>query len=277
MNTTDTSVMETTEVSFNVETINEVIENIHRYLNKHKEYINSLNVFPVPDGDTGLNMVLTIQGAIAHMKDNGKTEKNSGEYLRDFAEQMLLNSRGCSGVILSLFAQGFSQITANNDFSKENIYKAIENGYRNAYEGTENPREGTMLTIMRALKEKYAQLMEKEENPLVIIQQTIPYLKEVLDQTPEMLPVLKKAGVVDSGGAGFIILLEGIDRELSQLAVNGISLSSLLRIGRTTRKLLRKRLSELRKKSICSTDFEYRFSRIQNSRLVETLQAPEIY
>jgi dihydroxyacetone kinase-like predicted kinase len=117
MNTTDTSVMETTEVSFNVETINEVIENIHRYLNKHKEYINSLNVFPVPDGDTGLNMVLTIQGAIAHMKDNGKTEKNSGEYLRDFAEQMLLNSRGCSGVILSLFAQGFSQITANNDFS----------------------------------------------------------------------------------------------------------------------------------------------------------------
>ncbi|MBP7152758.1 MAG: DAK2 domain-containing protein [Paludibacteraceae bacterium] len=273
MNTTDTSVMETTEVSFNVETINEVIENIHRYLNKHKEYINSLNVFPVPDGDTGLNMVLTIQGAIAHMKDNGKTEKNSGEYLRDFAEQMLLNSRGCSGVILSLFAQGFSQITANNDFSKENIYKAIENGYRNAYEGTENPREGTMLTIMRALKEKYAQLMEKEENPLVIIQQTIPYLKEVLDQTPEMLPVLKKAGVVDSGGAGFIILLEGIDKELSQLAVNGISLSSLLRIGRTTRKLLRKRLSELRKSPFAPLILNIDFSRIQNSRLVETLQS----
>ncbi len=186
-----------------MEAINEIIENIHRYLNKHKEYINSLNVFPVPDGDTGLNMVLTIQGAIAHMKDNGKTEKNSGEYLKDFAEQMLLNSRGCSGVILSLFAQGFTQITANNDFSKENIYRAIENGYRNAYEGTENPREGTMLTIMRALKEKYAQLMEKEDNPLAIIQQTIPYLKEVLSQTPEMLPVLKKAGVVDSGGAGY--------------------------------------------------------------------------
>jgi dihydroxyacetone kinase-like predicted kinase len=274
MNTTDTSVMETTEVSFNVETINEVIENIHRYLNKHKEYINSLNVFPVPDGDTGLNMVLTIQGAIAHMKDNGKTEKNAGEYLRDFAEQMLLNSRGCSGVILSLFAQGFTQITANNDFSKENIYKAIENGYRNAYEGTENPREGTMLTIMRALKERYAQLMgNKEENPLAIMQQTIPYLKEVLDQTPEMLPVLKKAGVVDSGGAGFIILLEGIDKELSQLAVNDISLSSLLRIGRTTRKLLRKRLSELRKSPFAPLILNIDFSRIQNSRLVETLQS----
>jgi len=272
MNTTDTNLVETTEVSFNVESINEIIENIHRYLNKHKEYINSLNVFPVPDGDTGLNMVLTIQGAIAHMKDNGKTEKNSGEYLKDFAEQMLLNSRGCSGVILSLFAQGFTQITANNDFSKENIYRAIENGYRNAYEGTENPREGTMLTIMRALKEKYAQLMEKEDNPLVIIQQTIPYLKEVLSQTPEMLPVLKKAGVVDSGGAGFIILLEGINKELSQLVVNGISLPSLLRIGRTTRKLLKKRLSELRKSPFAPLILNIDFSRIQNSRLVEALQ-----
>jgi dihydroxyacetone kinase-like predicted kinase len=130
-----------------------------------------------------------------------------------------------------------------------------------------------MLTIMRALKEKYAQLMEKEENPLVIIQQTIPYLKEVLDQTPEMLPVLKKAGVVDSGGAGFIILLEGIDKELSQLAVNGISLSSLLRIGRTTRKLLRKRLSELRKSPFAPLILNIDFSRIQNSRLVETLQS----
>ncbi len=126
---------------------------------------------------------------------------------------------------------------------------------------------------MRALKEKYAQLMEKEENPLVIIQQTIPYLKEVLDQTPEMLPVLKKAGVVDSGGAGFIILLEGIDKELSQLAVNGISLSSLLRIGRTTRKLLRKRLSELRKSPFAPLILNIDFSRIQNSRLVETLQS----
>lgn len=272
MNTTDTSLVETTEVSFNVEAINEIIENIHRYLNKHKEYINSLNVFPVPDGDTGLNMVLTIQGAIVQMKNNGRTEKNSGEYLKDFAEQMLLNSRGCSGVILSLFAQGFTQITANNDFSKENIYRAIENGYRNAYEGTENPREGTMLTIMRALKEKYAQLMEKEDNPLVIIRQTIPYLKEVLSQTPEMLPVLKKAGVVDSGGAGFIILLEGINKELSQLVVNGISLASLLRIGRTTRKLLKKRLSELRKSPFAPLILNIDFSRIQNSRLVEALQ-----
>jgi len=272
MNTTDTNLVETTEVSFNVESINEIIENIHRYLNKHKEYINSLNVFPVPDGDTGLNMVLTIQGAIVQMKNNGRTEKNSGEYLKDFAEQMLLNSRGCSGVILSLFAQGFTQITANKDFSKENIYRAIENGYRNAYEGTENPREGTMLTIMRALKEKYAQLMEKEDNPLVIIQQTIPYLKEVLSQTPEMLPVLKKAGVVDSGGAGFIILLEGINKELSQLVVNGISLPSLLRIGRTTRKLLKKRLSELRKSPFAPLILNIDFSRIQNSRLVEALQ-----
>ncbi|MDD2225789.1 MAG: DAK2 domain-containing protein, partial [Dysgonamonadaceae bacterium] len=153
----------------NVNEINERIENIHRYLNKHKEYLNGLNVFPVPDGDTGLNMVLTIQGAMASMKNFENQSMSPGEYLKNFAEQMLLHSRGCSGVILSLFMQGFAETVANDDFSKENVYKALENGCRNAYEGTENPREGTMLTLMRALKEKYGELMEQEDDPIVII------------------------------------------------------------------------------------------------------------
>ncbi len=138
---------------------------------------------------------------MAHMKNNEKNYSHRGNISR-LCRTNAAQQSGCSGVILSLFAQGFTQITANNDFSKENIYRAIENGDRNAYEGTENPREGTMLTIMKALSEKYAELMSKQDNPLAIIQQTIPYLKEVLNQTPEMLPVLKQAGVVDSGGAG---------------------------------------------------------------------------
>jgi len=272
MNAINSGVSEQVAVVFDLETVNEIIENIYHYLNKHKEYLNSLNVFPVPDGDTGLNMVLTLQGAMAHMKINEKNYSHSGEYLEDFAEQMLLNSRGCSGVILSLFAQGFTQITANNDFSKENIYRAIENGYRNAYEGTENPREGTMLTIMKALSEKYAELMSKQDNPFAIIQQTIPYLKEVLNQTPEMLPVLKQAGVVDSGGAGFIVLLEGINNELGQYIDTGIPVPNLLRIGRITRKLLNKSLSELRKSPLAPLILNIDSSRIQNSRLAEALQ-----
>ena len=258
----------------NVNEINERIENIHRYLNKHKEYLNSLNVFPVPDGDTGLNMVLTIQGAMANMKSFENQSMLPGEYLKNFAEQMLLNSRGCSGVILSLFMQGFAEIVANDDFSKENIYKALENGYRNAYEGTENPREGTMLTLMRALKDKYAELMEEDDDPLVIIGKTIPYLKEVLDKTPEMLPVLKQAGVIDSGGAGFVIFIQGVCREFQHngFGTNGLPVPALLKIGRTTRKYIEGGLSKFKNTPFAHLVLNIDFSKIQNSRLREIFQ-----
>jgi len=258
----------------NVNEINERIENIHRYLNKHKEYLNGLNVFPVPDGDTGLNMVLTIQGAMASMKNFENQSMSPGEYLKNFAEQMLLHSRGCSGVILSLFMQGFAETVANDDFSKENVYKALENGCRNAYEGTENPREGTMLTLMRALKEKYGELMEQEDDPIVIISKTIPYLKEVLDKTPEMLPVLKQAGVIDSGGAGFVVFIQGINRELQHngFSTNGLPVPILLKIGETTRKYIAKGLSKFRNTSFAHLVSSIDFSKIQNSRLREILQ-----
>ncbi|MCW1735664.1 DAK2 domain-containing protein [Anaerorudis cellulosivorans] len=261
-----------TEIDVNE--INERIENIHRYLNKHKEYLNSLNVFPVPDGDTGLNMVLTLQGAMANMKNFENQSMLPGEYLKNFAEQMLLNSRGCSGVILSLFMQGFAEVVKNSDFSKQNVYRAIENGYRNAYEGTENPREGTMLTLMRALKEKYAELMKEEEDPIVIISKTIPYLKEVLNQTPEMLPVLKQAGVIDSGGAGFVVFIQGINRELQHngFGTNGLSVPTLLKIGKATRKHIKMRLSKFKNTPFAHLISNIDFSRIQNSRLQEILQ-----
>lgn len=276
MNNTDLDLVKETRMGFDQETINEIIDNIYHYLCKHKEYLNGLNVFPVPDGDTGLNMVLTLQGAIGQMKKNKKNYTHSGEYLEDFAGQMLLNSRGCSGVILSLFAQGFTQITANNDFSKENIYRAIENGYINAYEGTENPHEGTMLTLMRAFKEKYAELMHMHDNPLTIIQQTIPYLKKVLDQTPDMLPVLKQAGVVDSGGAGFVVMLEGFNKELSFYIDGGIPIQKLLKTGRSIQKLLKKRISELHKNQTTSSVLNFDISKIQNRRLAEVFQNAKI-
>jgi len=256
-----------------IKEIEEKIENVYSYLNKQKEYVNSLNVFPVPDGDTGLNMVLTIQGAIAALRsNNGYSSMTPGKFLKNFAENMLLNSRGCSGVILSLFAQGFTQITENNDFSKENIYKAIENGYRNAYEGTENPKEGTMLTIMRALKEKYFEFMQTENDPVAIIHDTLPYLREVLDKTPEMLPILKQAGVVDSGAAGFIILLEGINKELNHHNFNIISVPILLNLGRTTKKLLNKRISKFKKSSYFPLILNIDTSKIHNLRLREVFQ-----
>ncbi len=254
--------------------IKERIENIYKYLHRHKEYLNRLNVFPVPDGDTGLNMTFTIQGALANMQDYEKESISTGEYLKNFAEQMLLNSRGCSGVILSLYCQGISQVVENSDFSKENIFKALENGCKNAYEGTENPKEGTMLTLMREFKEKYGEIMKEEDDPAIIIKRCIPYLKEVLKKTPDMLPVLKQAGVVDSGGAGFLIILQGINRELkfNELALSSLPVSIILNINRTTRELLNSKLSDLKKSSFTALLLHIAVDKIPNIRLQKIIQ-----
>lgn len=250
------------------------IENIYKYLYLHKEYINRLNVFPVPDGDTGLNMALTMQGALANMRDYEEASMPTGEYLKNFAEQMLLNSRGCSGVILSLYCQGVSQVIENNDFSKENIYRALENGYKNAYEGTEDPREGTMLTLMRELKDKYGELMKGDDDPANITKQCIPYLKEVLNKTPDMLPVLKQAGVVDSGGAGFLIILEGINRKLkgNELTIRSLPVSIILNINKVAKKYLDGRLSKFNKKTIEALLTNIETEKLHNSRLSKIME-----
>jgi dihydroxyacetone kinase-like predicted kinase len=260
-------------VDVNVKEINERIENIHRYLNKHKEQLNRLNVFPVPDGDTGLNMVLTIQGAMSTMKNLEEGSMPPGAYIKSFADQMLLNSRGCSGVILSLFVQGFAEVVENSDFSKENILKAIERGYQNAYEGTENPREGTMLTLMKAFKEKYAELMPQQDDPIEIFKQTVPYLKEVLSKTPDMLPVLKQAGVVDSGGAGFIFVIQGVCREFQHNGfANGLPVPTILNLGRSIRLHLNLRLKRSRRNILAPLIQNVDLSGIHNTRLQEILQ-----
>lgn len=227
--------------------IKQTFDNISKYFWRHKEYVNRLNVFPVPDGDTGLNIALTIQGALANIPGDVPDSMSAGRYLKLISDNMLLNSRGCSGVILSLFFEGVAEVLENNDFSRENILKAIEKGCANAYKGTDNPREGTMLTLMTELKKKYSEIMPDRENPLEIIIDCIPHLKDVLARTPDMLPVLKQAGVVDSGGAGFLILLEGLEREFSSKKIpEMLSVASVLNINRVVKNLLVKRSSEKR-------------------------------
>jgi len=254
--------------------IRDKIENIYKYLHRHKEYLNRLNVFPVPDGDTGFNMTLTIQGALANMKDYKKESISTGEYLKNFAEQMLMNSRGCSGVILSLYCQGISQVIVNNDFSKKNIFKAFENGYKNAYEGTENPREGTILTLMREFYKKYGELMNDNDDPVIIIKKCIPYLKEVLKKTPDMLPVLKQAGVVDSGGAGFLIILQGINKELkyNEITIKSLPASIILNLNDTIKKLLNNKLSNSTKKSFVGLLLHSSVDKISNIKLRKIIQ-----
>ena len=227
--------------------IKQLFDNISEYFWRHKEYVNRLNVFPVPDGDTGLNIALTIQGALSNIPGNLPDTILAGEYLKLISDNMLLNSRGCSGVILSLFFEGITEVLENNDFSRENILKAIEKGCVTAYKGTDNPREGTMLTLMSELKKKYSEIMTIKENPLELIIDCIPHLKETLDKTPDMLPILKQAGVVDSGGAGFLILLEGLEREFSSRKIpETLPLSVALKINSLLKDLLVKRY--LRKK-----------------------------
>ncbi|MEN6400101.1 MAG: DAK2 domain-containing protein [Rectinema sp.] len=233
----------------------EALRSTSAYLSRHASQINNLNVFPVPDGDTGLNLTLTLQGALqgikAKMQDGTVNATNAGEFLKDFANELLLHSRGCSGVIFALFCKGVAEKLANNDFSNKNILAALENGYKSAWEGTFEPKEGTMLTMMRAFAEEFRlhmTSMPEQANPKEIIQECLPKLKDVLNKTPEMLPVLKEAGVVDSGAAGFLIILEGLKKSAGVLPVaeGNLAVSRILSINRALRRNLNSILASLR-------------------------------
>lgn len=248
--------------------IKQLFDNISEYFWRHKEYVNRLNVFPVPDGDTGLNIALTIQGALSNIPGNLPDTILAGEYLKLISDNMLLNSRGCSGVILSLFFEGITEVLENNDFSRENILRAIERGCITAYKGTDNPREGTMLTLMSELKKKYSEIMTTKENPLEIIIDCIPHLREVLDKTPDMLPILKQSGVVDSGGAGFLILLEGLEREFNSRKIpETLPLFAALRINSVVKNLLVKRFSHKKRSNTGTLVQNLGAGNITNTRL----------
>ncbi len=257
-----------------IEETKEILGNIYTHIFRYKEYINNLNVFPVPDGDTGLNMTLTLQGALVNTNGNGGYS-SPDDYLKDFARQMLLHSRGCSGVILALYCKGVAEVLGDKNLSSaQNVYSALENGYKCAYDGTINPQEGTMLTLMYEFKQKYAELMEEETDPAQIIKKTIPHLKDILQKTPDMLPVLKKAGVVDSGGAGFVILIDGIAKEIGAKSLLGsrLPVSMILTINRRLKKHLKKWPARLEKTSILKILEGIAKDRISNLKLNHVIE-----
>jgi len=179
--------------------LNSILKDALTVLSIEKNRINDLNVFPVPDGDTGLNMVLTVQGGLAHAKNYASDQSTLSEYLTALAEGMTLNSRGCSGVILALFIQGVAKKLADwspdQKIPNTEIAQALISGYKYAYAETANPKEGTMLTMMRVFAERFSELVMDGKDALSIIKDIVPDLEETLEKTPEMLPVLKKAGV----------------------------------------------------------------------------------
>ena len=206
-------------MALNPVNLDKILYNALSLLSKEKTDINNLNVFPVPDGDTGLNMTLTLQGALNSLKKYDLKNLSLKTYLKHFASGMIMNSRGCSGVILALFFKGAAQsiqlIKDSDNISNQNIVLALRKGCDLAYSETSNPQEGTILTMMKVLADNFEKKTQtNHSNPLNILKSVIPVLEKTLKQTPEMLPVLKKAGVVDSGAMGFLVLVKGIVMEL---------------------------------------------------------------
>lgn len=173
-----------------------------------KEWINELNVFPVPDGDTGTNMTLTIMSAVKEV--NSLTDPSMYDLAKAISSGSLRGARGNSGVILSQLLRGFTKVIREHDeIDALVLAAAMEKAVETAYKAVMKPKEGTILTVAKGAAAKAAELAMDCEDLGSFIEDVIAHAQYVLSQTPEMLPVLKEAGVVDSGGQGLVTVLEG--------------------------------------------------------------------
>lgn len=183
-------------------------------LSQQAEFINSLNVFPVPDGDTGTNMTSTIQSGAKY--ERNETSTNVGDLAQAFAKGLLMGARGNSGVILSQIFRGFAKAAdGHKELTAAEFVDAYANGAKTAYKTVMKPTEGTILTVVRESAQAGLNKI-KETDDLVEIMHTIATAsEESLKKTPDLLPVLKEVGVVDSGGQGLVFVLEAFDAALS--------------------------------------------------------------
>lgn len=183
-------------------------------LEQNKEYIDSLNVFPVPDGDTGTNMFLTMKSAVGEV--NKCMNNDLASLSEAFSKGALRGARGNSGVITSQIFKGFCSVTKNlKEITTKDFAKAMQEGATIAYKAVTKPKEGTILTVIRVMSENAVALAKKHDDFDAWFKKVIDTGEEILKQTPEMLPVLKKAGVVDSGGRGILVIFTGFCRYLA--------------------------------------------------------------
>ena len=176
-------------------------------LDNNKEYINELNVFPVPDGDTGTNMTLTILSAVREVEASPDDMKSIA---RAMSTGSLRGARGNSGVILSQLLRGFSKkIQDKKTIDVHDIADAFQKAVETAYKAVMKPKEGTILTVAKGVASKARECADADMSLAQFCDVVIEYGDAVLDSTPEMLPVLKEAGVVDSGGQGLMVVLKG--------------------------------------------------------------------
>ncbi len=183
------------------------------WLRTNKDIVNSLNVFPVPDGDTGTNMTLTLQAAWNEIKDLGT--RNLSEMAAAVSKGALMGARGNSGVITSQILRGFSRgVHEKGVLDKETLVKAFGEARDTAYKGVVRPVEGTILTVIKEVAIATEAALGSAKDAFDILEVAVKAADEAVKRTPELLPVLKQAGVVDSGGKGLFFILEGMLRHV---------------------------------------------------------------
>ncbi len=187
---------------------NAIISGAHN-INAQKNHINDLNIFPVPDGDTGTNMSMTVMAAAKALEDCDA--ENAGEVAKTAASAMLRGARGNSGVITSILFRGFAQgLKDVDEVNGKNIAAALGIGVDAAYKAVTKPAEGTILTVARMAYEAGVEASRENSDPVFVWETIVEKANEALAITPELLPVLKRAGVVDAGGKGLCSIFEGM-------------------------------------------------------------------
>lgn len=198
-----------------------MVINANNKLEEQKEYVNSLNVFPVPDGDTGTNMSMTFKSAVTEIQ--GMENETIGRISKSLAKGALMGARGNSGVILSQILRGIAKgLEDKSEVGVEEFGSSILEGSKSAYKAVMRPTEGTILTVIKAAGE--AAIKSNAKNVTKLMDDVCKQSEIILNKTPEMLPVLKQAKVVDAGGAGLLILLKGmlevLEKDLKSLTIN---------------------------------------------------------
>jgi DAK2 domain fusion protein YloV len=184
------------------------------WLDYHHEAVNQLNVFPVPDGDTGTNMLLTMRSAYREIANNDSSEV--GVIADRLAYGAIMGSRGNSGTILSQLLRGLAQtVNGRTNFDAQTLAVGIRQSVKMAYKAVQAPVEGTILTVAREIAEEIESAVTETQDLKAILERALNRARQSVARTPELLPILKKAGVVDSGGQGLTYILEGMLRHLN--------------------------------------------------------------
>ena len=199
--------------SINGQSMKRLVEAGLTWLRTNQQTVNALNVFPVPDGDTGTNMVLTMQSAWNEIKDLG--HRKVDDMAAAVSKGALMGARGNSGVILSQLWRGFARsVQGRETLDGETLAKAFGEARDTAYKGVVKPVEGTILTVARGVADATEAAMRSTNDAITILEVAVKAADEAVQRTPDLLPVLKQAGVVDSGGKGYFFILEGMLRHV---------------------------------------------------------------